>query len=105
MDGSSVARNGGLAVRTTERGLPVALRIDKRELSKSPAQLAKDIVLLCQLSALRMQVARRRALMAQGVRPAVLRRLKLATEDDMARAEAALRRDPDARPDTWLTPI
>ncbi|MEE6179140.1 hypothetical protein [Mycobacterium sp. 050134] len=105
MEGASVARNGGLEVRTTERGVPTALKIDKRELSKSPAQLANDILLLCRLSAVRTQVARRRALVARGVSPAVLRRLQLSTEDELARAEAALGRDPDARTDTWLTPI
>jgi hypothetical protein len=105
MDGSLSSRSGGIQVRTTERGMPIALKLDKRELSKSPRQLAQGILSLCQLSAKRMQVARRRGLIANGVSPAVVRGLNLSTQEELARAEAELCDDPDALPDSWLKPI
>ena len=106
MDGSLSSPSGGIQVRTTERGLPIMLKLDQRELSKPPMQLAQDILLLCQLSAKRMQVARRRGLVARGVSPAAIRGLNLSTEEELARAEAELRDDdPDAPPDTWMHPV
>lgn len=90
----------------TERGLPIALKLDQRELSRAPKQLARDILLLCQLSAKRAQVARRRDLVARGFSPAVVRGLNLSTEEELARAEAELRGDDaDGPPDTWMRPV
>ncbi len=106
MDRSLSCHSGGIAVRTTERGLPIALKVDQRELSKPPGQLARDILLLCQLSARRMQVARRRDLVARGVDPSVIRGLDLSTFEALADAEAELRgADDDSAPDTWMTRI
>ena len=87
--------------------MPVALKLDQCELSKSPMQLAQDILSLCQLSAKRMQVARRRSLVARGFSPVVIRGLNLCTEEELTRAEAALlgEQDPDGPPNTWLNPI
>jgi hypothetical protein len=85
--------------------MPVALKLDRRELSKPPRQLAQEILLLCQLSAKRMQVARRRGLIANGFSPSVVRGLNLSTQEELARAEADSCDDPDALPDTWLKPI
>ncbi|OBA57268.1 hypothetical protein A5647_24395 [Mycobacterium sp. 1100029.7] len=106
MYGSLSSPNGRIVVRTTERGLPTGLELDQRELSRPPMQLARDILLLCQLSAQRMQVARRRDLVARGFNPAAIRSLALSTEDALAATEAALRgEDSDGAPDTWMTPI
>jgi hypothetical protein len=106
MNGSLSSPNGGIRARTTERGLPIALKLNQRELSKSPMQLAHDILLLCQLSGKRMQVTRRRELVAGGFSPAVIRGLGLSTEEELARAEAELGDDnPDSLPDTWMKPV
>jgi hypothetical protein len=106
MDGSLSSPNGRIVVRTTERGLPTGLKLDPRELSKPPTQLAHEVLLLCQLSARRMQVARRRDLVARGFNVSAIRGLDLSTEEALAQAEAELRgEDSDDAPDTWMTPI
>jgi hypothetical protein len=106
MQGSGGARRRGIQVRTTERGLPIAIKLDPRELSKPPTQLAEDILLLCQVSARRMQVTRRNSLVAAGVAPDVIRGLDLSTEEELGRAEAALRGDdPDDASRTWMEPV
>jgi hypothetical protein len=95
------SRSGTISVRTTERGLPVALRLDARELTKPPEQLARDIMALCRLSAARAQVARRRDLVEKGYSPAVIRELQLATEEELAKAEAEVVGDEDELPPSW----
>lgn len=105
-NGARGSRSRGIQVRTTERGLPTALKLDPRELSKPPTQLAEDILLLCQLSARRMQVARRKGLVAAGVAPDVIRGLNLSTEEELARAEAELHGDdPHGAFRTWMEPV
>jgi hypothetical protein len=69
MDRSLGCRSGGIEVRVTERGLPIALNLEQRALATAPIQLAHAILWLWQLSALRAQVARRRALAARGCSP------------------------------------
>lgn len=102
MDGSLRAAGGGIAVSTTERGLPVALELDARGLRRPAAELAEEILALCQLSGRRRQVARRRDLMARGVSTAVIDSLNLCTTDELAHAEA--RFDEDDESDAWLGP-
>ena len=104
MDGSLRSPSGGIQVRTTERGLPLALKLDERELSRPPMELANEILALCQLSGRRMQVARRNDLMALGVSAAVIRGLNLSTAEELERAESELRGDVDADTHTWLRP-
>lgn len=102
MDGSLSSPSGRIVVRTTERGLPIGLKLDQRELSTPPMQLANEILLLCRVSARRMQVARRRDLVARGFSPGTVRGLDLSTEEALARAEAELfGDDPDGPPETW----
>jgi hypothetical protein len=97
--------SGGIHVSTTERGLPVALKIGRQELTRPASELAADILFLCQLSGSRQQVSRRRELAARGISAAVIQGLNLATEDDLKRAEGRLDElDGDADPDTWLGP-
>ncbi|MFV8048835.1 hypothetical protein [Mycobacterium sp. 48b] len=92
---------GTIAVHTTERGLPVALRLDPVELKKPPAQLADEIMALCRLSAARAQVDRRRGLIEKGYSASVIDPLKLATEDELARAEDEALGEEDDPPPTW----
>jgi hypothetical protein len=101
MDATLRSPNGGIQVRATARGLPIALKLDPRELSKAPTDLARDIMLLCQLAARRSQVAQRRELIARGYSPGVVRSLNLSTEAELTRLEAELLGDDDA-PDTWM---
>ena len=105
MDGSLRSPGGGIQVSTTERGLPVALKLDARELKRPAAELADEILALCELSGRRLQVARRRELVARGVSAAVIRGLNLCTEDELAQAETRFHgNDEGDTPDTWLGP-
>lgn len=93
-------------IRVTERGLPVALKLGPRQLSKSPAELARDILLTCRLQAAQAQVARRRELQALGVDAAVVSALRLSTEEDLLLARQQLAADDDGTtPDSWLRPV
>jgi hypothetical protein len=92
---------GTVSVRTTERGLPVDLRLDAVELEKPPQQLANDIMALCRLSAAQAQVARRRELIERGFSATVIRGLNLATEEELVRAEEEVLGDDDDLPPTW----
>jgi hypothetical protein len=107
MEAQSTARSrtGGIAVSTTENGLPVALRIEDAELQKPPQALADEIMALCRLAAARAQVARRRELTAAGVGLTVLRDLRLATDEDLAQAEEAAARGADVLPSSWMRSV
>jgi plasmid stability protein len=98
-----VSRTGDIAVRTTERGLPTHLKIGAAEMSRAPEDLAREILSLCQLSAMRIQLARRRDLLKRGFGPEVIRGLNLATEEDLAKAEEEARGDDEGPPETWMT--
>jgi hypothetical protein len=95
------SRSGTISVLTTERGLPVALRLDPVELKKPPEQLAHDIMALCRLSATRAQVAHRRDLAEKGFSAAVIHGLQLATEEELSRAEEEVLGDEDELPSSW----
>lgn len=100
------SRTGTIAVVTTERGLPTALKIDKSELGRPPQDLAGEILALCQLSALRAQVAYRRELEGKGFSASVIRELGLPTDDDLAKAEQELfPEDDDEPPATWMRSV
>jgi len=99
------SHTGTMSVLTTERGLPVALRLDPAGLKKPPEQLARDIMALCRLSAARAQVARRRDLAEKGFSAAVIRGLQLASEEDLARAEEEASGDDDELPPSWKRPV
>jgi hypothetical protein len=99
-----VSRSCDLSVITTERGLPTQLKIGAAAMSRAPDDLAQEILSLCRLSALRLQVARRHDLVARGFSPAVIRGLNLATEEDLARAEQAANGDDEELPEMWMTP-
>lgn len=100
------SRTGTIAVVTTERGLPTALKLDRSELARPPQELADEILALCQLSALRAQVAFRRELAGKGYTPSTLRQIGLPTEEDLARAEEELfGEDDDDPPATWMRSV
>jgi hypothetical protein len=90
-------------VRVDERGLPLELRLDTRELPSEPAQLAADILALCQLGAARAQVARRQELQARGCQASALRNLRLCSEADLEAAESRWR--DDGIDTTYLRPL
>ena len=98
-----ISRRADISVITTERGLPTHLKIGASEMSRAPEDLAREILSLCQLSALRLQVARRRDLLERGFSPAVVRGLNLASEEDLAKAEEQARGDDEGPPETWMT--
>jgi hypothetical protein len=95
------SRTGTISVLTTERGLPVGLRLDAAELAKPPEQLARDIMALCRLSAARAQVAHRRGLIEKGFSASVIRTLNLATEEELALAEEEAYGEDDDLPPSW----
>ncbi|WP_073694111.1 hypothetical protein [Mycobacterium sp. ST-F2] len=101
---------GGIEVLTTDRGLPIRLKLAQRELTRQPQDLAKEILALCQLSAKRAQVEIRHEMAARGVSPQILRGMKhLATEEEFAAAKAALTATDDdeggSLPDSWLRSV
>jgi hypothetical protein len=98
-----VSRTADIAVRTTERGLPTQLKIGAAAMSRAPDDLAREILSLCQLSAMRLQVARRRDLRERGFSPEVVRGLNLATEEDLAKAEEEARGDDEGPLENWRT--
>ena len=102
---SARSRTGGIAVTTTERGLPLSLQIDPSELAKAPHLLAAEILAVCRLAAARAQVTRRRTLTAQHVDPAVIRNLQLANDDELLAAEQAVHRDDDVESASWLRSV
>ncbi len=89
---------------TTEQGLPVALQIDPRELKKAPQHLANEILALCRLSAMRIQVAHRNEMKAQGSDLAIIDAMKLARESELIAAEDALFGDSEL-PDSWMRSV
>lgn len=96
-----------IRLRTNDRGLPIALAIAPQALSVPPDQLARRILTLCEVSARRAQVARRRDLIARGFTAAVVDSLNLSTAEELRRAEADLPGsdvddDHDDLPETWL---
>jgi hypothetical protein len=96
---------GTISVLTTERGLPIALRLDPVELEKPPEKLASDIMALCRLSAARAQVARRRELIERGFSESAIRGLNLASEEDLRRAQEEAFGDDDELPPTMLRSV
>ena len=97
------SRSADISVTTTERGLPTHVKIGAAAMSRSPQELAREILSLCQLSAMRQQVARRRHLLESGFTPAVIRGLNLASEEELAKAEEQARGDDEGPPETWMT--
>lgn len=98
---------GGIQVLTTDRGLPIRLKLDQRELNRQPQDLADEILALCQLSAKRSQVLIRQEMVARGTSPSIMREMNLATEEEFHAAKAALfgEQDDDDPPATWMRSV
>ncbi|WP_160112794.1 hypothetical protein [Mycobacterium sp. 3519A] len=88
MTQSMRSKSGGIVVHTTDRGLPTAVKLERRELRAAPEQLAHEILTLCQLSAKRAQVDLRRELLSRGLSESVIRVLHLCTEAQLDVAES-----------------
>ena len=99
--------SGGIHVLTTDRGLPLRLRLDQRELNRQPQDLAREILALCQLSAKRAQVEIRQEMADRGASAQILRGMNLATEAEFEAAKVALfgGAEDDDPPDTWLRSV
>ncbi|MCX2754539.1 MULTISPECIES: hypothetical protein [unclassified Gordonia (in: high G+C Gram-positive bacteria)] len=95
------SRSGGLGVRTTAQGLPVAVRIEASELDKDPVLLAGDILRLCQQAAMSAGIRLRENLLAAGIDRDLVQEMQLPRPDDLARAEWRDDEEADA-PASWL---
>lgn len=93
-----------VAVRATETGLPVDVRIDRRELRFGGEHLAREILRLCAEAGREAGARRRDELARAGMSGEVLDRLGLPTRDDVAAAEDAAAENVDA-PAGWMRPL
>ncbi|WP_282776041.1 MULTISPECIES: hypothetical protein [unclassified Nocardia] len=99
---SAATFSGSIKVRTTEQGLPVAIRVNPSELHRDPSQLAAEVLRLCQRSAARAGVERRKQLEEAGVSAETLQRSGLPTEADVARLELVEEQEYETEPQSWL---
>ncbi|MGW5075717.1 hypothetical protein [Rhodococcus sp. NPDC004095] len=97
-------RAGTVTVTATDRGQPLDVRVDPRELRYSGAGLAAAILEMCRASAAEAGARRREDLAAAGVPEDVLDQLGLPTRDDLADAQARREAD-EATPATWMRPV
>ncbi|WP_137724620.1 hypothetical protein [Prescottella subtropica] len=96
-------RAGTVTVRATETGLPVGVRIDRRELRFGGTELARQLLVLCRDAGRDAGAQRRDRLVRDGVPAELLDRLGLPTHDDVAAADRATAADVDA-PASWMRP-
>lgn len=97
--------SGAIRVRATQGGLPLAVRIDQGELHRDPAQLAGEMLRLCQRAAARAGVALRKQLEESGMSAEALARTGLPTEADVAQQELVEEQDYDTEPQSWLRTV
>ncbi|MCQ4120306.1 hypothetical protein [Rhodococcus tibetensis] len=97
-------RSGTVSVRTTEQGLPLELRIDRRELRYGGQRLADEILTLCRRSAMEAGARRRDELARDGMPADVLDKLGLPTRADVAAMQAAEDEEEPA-PTSWMRPL
>ncbi|MCZ0914372.1 hypothetical protein O0V02_18445 [Gordonia amicalis] len=95
------SRSGGLAVRTTAQGLPVAVQIASTELDKHPELLAADILRLCKQAAMSAGIRLRENLLAAGVDRDLVNEMKLPRPEDLSAAEERDDEEADAMT-SWL---
>ncbi|WP_306360373.1 hypothetical protein [Nocardia sp. CC227C] len=99
---TAISLTGTIKVRTTEQGLPVALRVDPAELHRDPAHLANEVLRLCQRAANRAGLEKRRQMEALGASAATLALSGLPTEAEVRRLEQVEEQDYDMEPRSWL---
>ncbi|TQF66119.1 hypothetical protein FK531_19155 [Rhodococcus spelaei] len=97
-------RPGTVTVTATDRGQPLEVRIEQRELRYGSGRLATAILEMCRASAAEAKVRRREDLARAGVRADVLDRLGLPTRAELARAQRAEESDEPA-PTSWMRPL
>lgn len=97
--------SGAIRVRTTEQGLPLAVKVDPAELHRDPSQLAGELLRLCQRAAARAGLARRKQMEAAGMSAAALAATGLPTEAEVARQEIVEEQDYDTEPQSWLRTV
>ncbi|MEV0464110.1 hypothetical protein AB0I30_24295 [Nocardia tengchongensis] len=97
--------SGSIRVRTTNQGLPLAVKVESAELHRDPAQLAGEVLRLCQKAANRAGLALRKQLEEAGLDAAGLARTGLPTEADVARQEIVEEQDYDTEPQSWLRSV
>jgi hypothetical protein len=98
---SAINRARTVAVRATETGLPVDIRIDRSELRYGGEHLAPEILRLCREAGREAGARRRDELAREGMPRDVLDRLGLPTRDDVAAAEQAEDENLDT-PLSWM---
>lgn len=99
---TSANRPGTVAVRANDQGLPVEIRVDRRELRYGAQSLADEILRLSRTAATQARVRRRIELAEAGVPADVLDRLGLpAPEADSLAAGD----DADTAQDSWVRPL
>ncbi|MFE4455843.1 hypothetical protein ACFROC_00665 [Nocardia tengchongensis] len=97
--------SGSIRVRTTNQGLPLAVKVEAAELHRDSAQLAGEVLRLCQKAANRAGLALRKQLEEAGLDAAGLARTGLPTEADVARQEIVEEQDYDTEPQSWLRSV
>ncbi|MFF5035521.1 hypothetical protein [Nocardia salmonicida] len=95
-------RGGAITVRTTDSGLPLAVRVNADQLRRSPADLAADLLVLCRQAADRAGLRRRAYLADLGVPPDALDLLGLPVLAQVEQAELGFEADHDYEPRSWL---
>ncbi len=98
---TATSASGAIAVRTTERGQPLRLRIRQDELYRQPDDLAAEIVALCRHAADRGALARRAQLEAAGMSAQSLAAIGVPTREQVARAEFEYEQRYGADPQIW----
>ncbi|MGO4201451.1 hypothetical protein AB4Z09_06765 [Rhodococcus sp. TAF43] len=97
---TAVNRARTVAVRATEAGLPLDIRIDERELRYGGERLADEILRLCREAAREAGSRRREQLAHDGMPEDVLDRLGLPTREQVAVAQQA--EDENQAPTSWM---
>jgi hypothetical protein len=98
-----VSLDGTIAIKTTDQGLPLAVRIDPGELAgRDPAELARKVLRLCRSAADRAALAMRAELESQGARGDVIALLGLPTADEVARREHLDEIERGVEPASWV---
>ncbi|SDD86034.1 hypothetical protein [Rhodococcus tukisamuensis] len=95
---------GTVTVRCSDRGLPLEVRLDPRELRYGGGHLAATILEVGRLATAEARARRRIELADAGVPPDVLDALGLPTRAALAEAERTADADRPA-PTSWLRPL
>lgn len=97
-------RTGTVAVTATDRGLPVDVHVDPRELRYGGRHLSEAILEMCLVATGEARARRREDLAAAGADADVLDTLGLPTRDALAHARAD-RASAAPAPATWTRPV